>query len=66
MDGVVRRLPNSSSGIQAGYDKETQELTIVFPNGEYSFSGVPPDVYEGLLKAPSAGRYYNTRIRGVY
>ena len=63
-DAPIQRLSRSLS---AGYDKDTQELTIQFDNGQdYMFSGVPPDVWEGLQKSDSPGRYYNTRIRGVY
>ena len=61
---TVQRL---SASIAAGYDKDTQELMIEFQNGQtYSFTGVPPEVWEGLQKAGSPGRYYNQRIRGVY
>ncbi len=63
-DPTIQRL---SASLSAGYDKDTQELMITFANGqEYSFTGVPPDVWEGLQKSGSPGRYYNTRIRGVY
>ena len=63
----VEPLRNSSSGWQAGYDEGTQTLTIVFPNGQpYEFTGVPPDVWKGLLEAPSAGAYYHNYIRGQY
>ena len=62
-DAPIQRLSRSLS---AGYDKDTQELMIEFENGQtYSFT-VPPDVWEGLQKSDSPGRYYNTRIRGVY
>lgn len=61
---TIQRL---SASISAGYDKDTQELVIEFQNGQsYTFEGVPPDVWEGLQKSDSPGRYYNTRIRGVY
>jgi len=64
---IVQQLPNSDSGWSAGYDKDSQELVITFPNGRsYSYSGVPPDIYEGLTKAKSAGKYFNEMIRGVY
>ena len=56
-----------SPGWGAGYDPDTQELILTFPDGrEYTYSGVPPDIYKGLTEADSAGRYYNTYIRGVY
>ena len=61
---TIQRL---SASISAGYDKDAQELTMQFDNGQsYIFYGVPPDVWEGLVKSDSPGRYYNTRIRGVY
>jgi hypothetical protein len=60
-------LQRLSASVSAGYDKYTQEVTIEFQNGQsYSFTGVPPDVWEGLAKSSSPGRYYNARIRGVY
>lgn len=63
----VEPLRNSSSGWQAGYDEATQTLTIVFPGGKpYEFTGVPPDVWKGMLEAPNAGMYYNQNIRGNY
>ncbi len=67
--GDKRVVPLSSSAIStASYDPETQELDIVFTNGpqEYTFYGVPEDVFEGLISAPSAGRYYNSIIKGSY
>ncbi len=63
-EAVIQRL---SQSISAGYDKETQELMIEFANGQsYTFTGVPPDVWEGLAKSSSPGRFYNQRIKGVY
>lgn len=63
----VEPLRNSTSGWQAGYDQGTQTLTIVFPGGKpYEFTGVPPDVWKGLLEAPSAGAYYHQMIKGAY
>ncbi len=63
-DAPIQRLSRSLS---AGYDKDTQELTIQFENGQdYMFYGVPPDLWEGLQKSDSPGRFYNSRIRGKY
>ena len=60
-------LQRLSASISAAYDKDSQELTVEFENGRsYTYSGIPPDVWEGLVKSGSAGRYFNTRIRGVY
>ena len=60
-------LQRLSTSIAAAYDKDAQQLTIEFQNGQaYTFDGVPPDVWEGLLKSGSPGRFYNQRIRGIY
>ncbi len=60
-------LQRLSASVSAAYDKDAQELTMQFENGQsYVFYGVPPDLWEGLQKAPSPGRFYNQRIRGVY
>ena len=51
----------------AEYDKESQTMTVVFPNGRsYQYDGMPPDIYEGFMKADSKGSYFNTYIRGSY
>ena len=34
--------------------------------GRYVYHDVPEAVYESLRDAPSAGRYFNERIRGRY
>ena len=57
----------SSAIASATYDRDTQELVVTFTNGmEYSFDGVPPDLWEDFKKAGSAGSFYNAMIRGVY
>ena len=49
------------------YDATSQNLVIVFDNGDiYEYHGVPPSVYEGLLKAESKGRYFHENIRDKY
>lgn len=61
---TIQRL---SQSISAGYDKDSQELTIMFANGQsYVYYGVTPGVWEGLQRSSSPGRYFNTQIRGVY
>ena len=60
-------LQRLSASIAAAYDKDTQELTMEFQNGQtYVFYGIPPDLWEGLQKSDSPGRFYNARIRGIY
>lgn len=58
---------NSSAIRAADYDSASRRLYLWFPNnGPYTFYGVPPHVYAGLISASSAGSYYNQYIRGRY
>lgn len=51
----------------AAYDDETRTLTVDFRNGRtYTHEGVPQEVYDGLVSAPSPGQYYNSVIKGQY
>ncbi len=45
------------------YDALSRELFVRLEGGAYTYEGVPPEVYEALLKAPSAGVFYNAYIR---
>ena len=56
------RIPLSSSNVEsAGYSRGT--LEIEFKGGRvYHYSDVPPDVYAGLMAAPSPGAYVNQFI----
>lgn len=60
--------PVSSSNIQSiGYDAEAEELYVEFLNGStYKYTGVPTDVHQALMTAPSHGQYLNANIKGVY
>jgi len=59
---------NSSAIDRVEYDPQTRELRIWFrPNGgPYSYYGVPQHIYDGLLRAPSAGSYFNDHIKDRY
>lgn len=60
-------LLNSSAIARAEYDKPSGQLHIWFHDtGLYTYYGVPESVYLGLMTAPSAGRYFNDRIRDRY
>ncbi len=46
------------------YDEEARDLSIWFrETGRYIYSDVPRAIYDGLCKAPSAGRYFNACIK---
>lgn len=49
------------------YDPETQQLHVTFHHGgTYTHAGVPVDLYERFLEAPSKGRFYNDVLIGRY
>lgn len=50
-----------------GYDHDARVLMLEFQHGGvYRYSDVPPFIYEGLLSAPSLGRYFQRHVRGSY
>jgi len=43
------------------YDDETKEMTVIFSNGKpYIFEDVDKSIYDSLISAESAGRYFNS------
>ena len=54
-----------SSDLSAvGYDPDTQQLEIVFNNGgRYLYSGISPEIFQGLLNAGSKGRFFHAFIK---
>lgn len=50
-----------------GYDEASQTLVIVFNSGKtYEYSDVPADVFQGLLKSESKGRFFRNEIDECY
>jgi hypothetical protein len=69
----TRRYPmrvaivESTTLATVGYDENLKRLQLEFcSRAVYLYFGVPAAVYEGLLDAPSKGRYFNGTIRGRY
>ncbi len=64
----MKMMPVDSSNLAAvGYDKKSQTLRIRFGHGGlYEYYNVSEDEYEGLMNAPSHGRYFNFNIKGSY
>lgn len=64
----MRRASINSSVIESvGYDDATNVLEIHFHTGRtYLYFMVPPATHAGLLKAESAGNYFNLEIRNRY
>ncbi len=61
----MERIPVQSSNLRSvGYDRESGTLEIEFKSGRvYQYSGVPEEVYEGLMSASSHGTYFDRYIR---
>ncbi len=65
MEDFIEVVSSNIAGFS--YDKEKKELTIRFLSGaEYSYSGVPIDVKEGLFTSESKGRYFHKYIKNAY
>ncbi len=46
---------------------ENGVFEVEFRSGKiYQFKGVPQDVFEGLMKAPSKGKFFNNYIKPHY
>jgi len=62
----MKRIPVKSSFFKAvGYESEI--LEVEFLNGNvYEYSEIPKELHEGLMDAPSLGKYYNQHIKGEF
>lgn len=47
----------------AEYDETTGDLTVLMNGREYTHHGVPPEVVEEFVQAPSKGQFYNQQIK---
>lgn len=62
----MQMIPVISSNLAAvGY--EGGSLYITFHSGHtYRYDDVPQHVYDGLMSAPSHGKYFHAYIKNVY
>lgn len=64
---MQRQFVQSSNLHSVGYDATTQTLEIAFHSGGvYQYYGVPLSVYQGLMAAPSHGKYFHAYIKDLY
>jgi hypothetical protein len=57
----------STTLITIAYDLDRQLLQLEFRDRAiYHYFDVPVDVYQGLVRAPSKGGYFNRSIRGRF
>jgi hypothetical protein len=64
---MLRMIPVESSHIRAiGYDFDAQRLHVEYKTDRtYTWDGVPPEKFAGLMAAESHGKYLNgARLRG--
>lgn len=61
---MERTVVSSSNIASIGYDETIAVLEIGFLNGRvYQYSGVPEEIYQGLMSAGSHGVYFNQVIK---
>ena len=64
---TVRQSVASTNLQSVGYDERTQTLEVQFASGRlYQYYGVPANMHEQLMQAPSKGQFFNTYIRRSY
>jgi hypothetical protein len=64
---VRRTRVTSSSLVSVGYREDQAELEIELVSGAvYRYFMVPRAEYDGLMSAPSIGRYFNEHIRNGF
>ena len=68
MRAPIERHPIKSSHLKSvGYDEKKEELEVEFQTGEvYRYFRVPVVVYKELMSAESKGKFFNSRIKGMY
>jgi len=57
---------DSSAIDEALYNENTRELTLDLNGNYYRYPNVPKHVWEALLEAPSAGRFYRETVKKNY
>jgi hypothetical protein len=59
------RTPVTSTDLASiGYDADSSTLEVEFcKGGVYQYFGVPADIFESLMAAPSKGSYFNQTIK---
>lgn len=67
-EGTEVSAKGSSNIHSFSYDEDTKTLKITFIKGgrEYEYYGVPRMIYDGMVLAPSRGKYFHQFIRYKY
>ena len=63
----MQMIPVSSSNLVAvGYDDSSMTLRVQFKSGVYDYHSVPKNIFNGLLSAPSKGKYHHAYIKNSF
>lgn len=64
----MERVPLTSSNLkEVGFDPTSRTLEVLFTDGGiYQYFDVPRSIYDGLLAAPSPGKFFHDQIRKVF
>ena len=64
---MISFIPVISSNLSAvAYDAGNHNLYIRFHSGTYVYYDVPEFIYQGLMNAPSHGKYHAAYIKNNY
>lgn len=64
---MLREVVDSSSLRSIGYDSRTETLEVEFSSGSvYRYAPVPSDVWTGLKRAESKGKFFQDFVRDHY
>ncbi len=64
---IHKPWPNSPNIELTTYDQNTQTLDVTFKNLKmYRYSGVPVELWNELLQAPSIGKFFADKIKGKF
>lgn len=62
----MNRIPVESSNLKSvGYEDNVLEIEFL-DGGVYQYFDVPESIYDGLVQAESAGKYFWSNIRGAF
>jgi len=65
---VMERVAVESNSLRSiGYDEKTRVLEVEFSSGRiYSYSDVPPETHDWLMRSKGKGGFFNRMIRDRY
>jgi len=66
-EAKILTFDHSSSFVgRVTYEKEDESMEIVLDDAIYQFCSVPRQIYNGFREAGSKGRFFNSRVKGLW